>query len=303
MLEQKLPGTIILGAPKCGTTAMARYLDLHPNAWLSSPKEPHYFATDLPGYRSMKNLAEYQALFSGHADSDLSFEASVFYLYSRTALSEIERVCDDVKLLVMLRNPVDMVHSLHSQLLYSGDEDQEDFAQAWQLIADRKAGRKIPRRCRAREILYYDEIGKYGEQLSRVLKVIPEERIRIIRFEDFSRDTREVYKSVVEFLGLPPFEPEKFQRENPNRRHRSAFTRWLLLDAARIIKPMVTAFKKTFGVEKIGVVDRLRKASLVYESRSPISHELRQEIYRNYADDIAQLEKLLDWDLRDWVIS
>ena len=63
------PNFFIVGAPKCGTTALSEYLREHPQVFMSRPKEPHHFATDMPRYRFTKNEADYLDLFSGADDS------------------------------------------------------------------------------------------------------------------------------------------------------------------------------------------------------------------------------------------
>ena len=108
-----IPNFFIVGAPKCGTTALCEYLKYHPNVFMSTPKEPHYFAEDFERYRHVKTEDKYLALFGDCNDRHLMIgEASVFYLRSTRAVSLIRDFNPDAKIIVMLRNPVDMVYSL-----------------------------------------------------------------------------------------------------------------------------------------------------------------------------------------------
>ncbi len=101
------PDFFIIGAPKCGTTALATYLAEHPNIQLSDPKEPHYFCKDLkaggPPVASDKDYV--RRFFPGLEESGASAagEASVWYLYSDVAVRNILRFQPDAKFIVMLR--------------------------------------------------------------------------------------------------------------------------------------------------------------------------------------------------------
>ena len=139
------PNFFILGAPKCGTTALSEYLREHPRAFVSQPKEPHYFCGDFdyyyaPGQRSEEH---YLRLFDAATDDHLAVgEASVWYLYSADAARNIAAFDPATRVIVMLRNPVDLVPSLHSQLLYMLDEDEPDPARAWELQEARRRGER-----------------------------------------------------------------------------------------------------------------------------------------------------------------
>ena len=81
------PNFFIIGAPKSGTTALYQYLSSHPNIYMCTPKEPHYFSNELNGVAFVKTLDEYQNLFKGkNKNHKIIGEASVWYLYSENAL-------------------------------------------------------------------------------------------------------------------------------------------------------------------------------------------------------------------------
>ena len=87
-----LPNFFIVGAPKCGTTALHAYLSQHPDVFMSDPKEPHYFGSDLDfRYRRRPSDAQYRSYFAGAGDRRRIGEASVWYLYSECAADEIGR--------------------------------------------------------------------------------------------------------------------------------------------------------------------------------------------------------------------
>jgi hypothetical protein len=185
------PNFFIVGAPRCGTRAMFEYLKAHPE--ITTPlynKEPHYFATDFKSRRFdhfRGNEAKYLALFAHGADRKRIGEASVFYLYSRLAA--------------------------------------QDFAQALAAEPDRKAGRRIPKTLYLMpEALYYSEIVKFSEQLTRYFDRFGRENTHVIIFDDFKADTPGVYRSTLEFLEVDSsFQPD-LTPLNPNSRARCLYS-------------------------------------------------------------------------------
>src|SRR6185295_10222300 len=113
------PTFLIAGAPKCGTTALYEYLQTHPQVFLSDPKEPHFYANDLGAHRTIVTRGQYEKLFSAAGPQHLAIgEASAWYLHSAVALPAVARELPDAKLIVMLRNPVELIRSLHSDLVW-----------------------------------------------------------------------------------------------------------------------------------------------------------------------------------------
>ena len=104
------------------------FLSKHPNVFMSPRKEPHYFCDDFPGLLGCASLDEYLALFEeASADHVAVGEASVWYMYSKVAVKNILKFNPDAKFIIMLRNPVDLVYSMHAQSLNSVDENVKDF--------------------------------------------------------------------------------------------------------------------------------------------------------------------------------
>src|SRR5258707_13684160 len=117
----KKPNFFLIGAPKCGTTALWSYLRTHPRIFLSPMKESHYFSDDLSAkYRTCFDENTYLERYFSDAGSQHTIvgEASVWYLYSKTAIENIKAFNADAKSAIMLRKPADMLYALHSQLLY-----------------------------------------------------------------------------------------------------------------------------------------------------------------------------------------
>src|SRR2546429_216975 len=112
-----IPTFFIVGAPRCGTSSLASYLDAHPRIFMSKPKEPHHFGRDLEiRVRPYASRESYLRLFEG-VDADHAGDASVLYLYSSTAPDEILALNPDARIIIMLRDPLEMIPSLHTRNL------------------------------------------------------------------------------------------------------------------------------------------------------------------------------------------
>lgn len=296
------PNFFIIGAPKSGTTALSEYLRGHKNIYISTPKEIHYFSTDFPNYRIVDNEVNYLELFSNTTKEHLAIgEASVFYLYSSTAIYNLNEFDKHCKIIVMFRNPIELAYSMHSQLVYSRDESEVDFYKAWHLIELRKIGKNIPENCREPKLLYYDELAKLGGQLKKVLNVIPRERIMIIFFEDFIRDTKGVYKEVLNFLDVPDDNRSNFPRINTNKYHKLPWLGTLTQRPPEKIVNVVLNIKKLLGIEKLGILRRLRGVNLRQVKRKELSEDFKNKLKNCFRDDIATLSELTGRNLDHWL--
>jgi hypothetical protein len=299
----KQPNTFIVGAPKSGTTALFHYLSQHPLVFSTNPKEPHYFATDLPGSRFVTDLQTYGGLFKKARDHhQVLCEGSVLYLYSKEALTNIKAFNSSAKLIAMFRNPVDLIYSFHSELIYGREESEEDVEKAWHLTPLRKQGQAIPRLNREPKLLFYDEIAKYGEQLERLLSLFPETQVQVIFFDDFIQNTEAVYKKVLTFLGLP-FHPVDLNPINENKQHRNPWIADFIQRPPSFLLNPYLKTKKLLGLQNTHL--RLRQpflqANTLTVKRKLLNVELQEKILQVYASDIEKLSKLTGHNLNHWL--
>jgi len=297
-----MPNFFIVGAPKCGTTALYEYLREHPNVFMCTPKEPHYFATDLPKKRLVQTLDEYNHLFDKAGENHKAIgEASVWYLYSDDAIENIKKFNPDAKIIVMLRNPVDFVYSFHSQALQSNTEDVRDFKKAWELSKQRARGREIPKHCNEVKLFYYDQIGKFGFQIDRLLNIFPHEQVKIIFFDDFKKQTGEVYKDVLNFLSLPDDHKSDFPVINKNKRHKIQWLAELTRTPPAAILNLVFKFKKMMGIKELGLKNKIEKINVKTEQRRKLDNEMVEKIIDAYRSDVMKLSKITGRDLIHWL--
>ena len=105
----------------------------------------------------------------------------------------------------MLREPVEMMYSFHSQHLFNGSsETVQDFETAMNLESERKQGREIPARCVEPQILFYREFARYVDQVERYLNVFGKENVHIILFKDFTQNTAAVFRETLAFIESRP---------------------------------------------------------------------------------------------------
>lgn len=296
-----VPNFFVVGAPKCGTTALCEYLRDHPNVFMSYPKEPHYFADDFTHFHVARTLDEYMKLFGSCTADHLAVgEGSVWYLYSDNAIRNIHRFNSTARIIVMVRNPVDVVHSLHSHNIFSFAEDRHEIAEAWRLLAERKCGRSIPKKCIAPRFLQYREIAEFGAQLEKLYAAFPAEQIKCLVFDDLRDDPAQVYSDVVEFLGVAPDGRKEFPVVNENKVHRSKVLGSFLLRPPRPLRFAWRQFRKVRGVEVTKAIDKAMRLNSIEVSRAPMDPEFRRNLALEFEEDVRKLSGLLDRDLTYW---
>lgn len=211
------PNFFIIGASKCGTTSLAKWLSDHPQVYMSPVEEPHYFNRDL-NHMNIPRKDEYLNLFEGANEAHQAIgEASTHYLFSEVAVPEIESTVSDSRYIVMVRNPIEMAHSLHEQRYFSGNEHIEDFETAWEK-SDRRLQRKdVTFWCREPKLLAYTEVCKLGQQIERLYETVPEERVHVIIFDDLEENASREFQETLQFLDLDEHNRTDFRRIIPPR--------------------------------------------------------------------------------------
>ena len=293
------PNFIIAGAPKCGTTALYEYLQTHPRVFLTDPKEPHFFADDLGTHREVPTRDAYQRLFDGVTDEHLAVgEASVWYLHSQVALRRVREEFPDVRLVLILRQPIDFLRSLHSDLVWVCFEDEPDFETAWGLQEQRRAGERVPSLCQVPWFLDYRSVGQLSRHVSRLREIFPREQTQIMLFDDFKDSPQRVYENVLKFLEVPSDGRTEFPRVNAGKRSRLS---WLARCQATVVRTLPRPCIQ-FG-KRLGLGHLNRKVTQLNSqpaAPAPLSAEFRQRLVVEFQDDIEALADLLGRDLAHW---
>lgn len=291
----------ILGGPKCGTTAMAQYLDDREDVCFSRPKETWHFSNDIyPMLQKTKNINDYHSRFFPHYNPDLHLcvgEGTPLYLFSQVAINNILEYNEQSKFIVMLRNPVDMAYSFHSQLVYNGRHHENiiKFPVAWNMQRTRARGHSLPHRVKEPSVLQYKDVCSLGSQMKRLIDRVSKERIHVILFDDFKMNTAESYKQTVQFLGLLPDDREVFERVNANKE-------WLDPASKVLYKKMVLIkdfFRFSFNS---GLFDAFRNKRVKTKKRDPLPVGFRRQLIEEFRSEIELLSEQISGDLSHWLI-
>ena len=296
------PDFIIAGAPKCGTTAIWAALKDHPEVYFSCMKEPHYYAFDYPGRREVTTLQDYERLYQDASPGQLRGDASVYYLSSDQAIPAILKARPDVKVVVSIRNPVEMFISWHNELVKALDEDEPDVLRAWLLQNERAQGHKIPRLCKVPASLQYKSMCSLGAQLRRLRGIVPQSQLLVLLHQDMSARPRETYQHLVRFLGIADQGLREFPREN-------SFSKFDSMLVAKLVRSTVAnSLVRNFRAKVKGPLnDRglhplgwLIKRYTKPVSKPALPQEFRQRLIAEFSDDVGLIEELLGRDLSDW---
>ncbi len=295
------PNLFIVGEPKSGTTALASFLDEHPNIFISKPKEPHFFCRDFHKeakefYKSnakehyeFQNLDEYMKIYLGAKNEKVLGEASTHYLYSKTSAKEIKEFNPEAKIIAIFREPVSFLHSLHMQYVNDTSENEQNFERALDLEKARKKGKHISKRVRSPSYLFYSETIKYADQIERFTKLFPKRQIKIIIFDDYKKDNPKIYKEVLEFLEVDSsFKPD-FKGVHESKQPKSKLINSIFRNP--FLKSIPKSLMSANGYDKLQL--RVQKMIMKKEERNPLDSELRKKLMKKYKPEVVKLEKLL----------
>ena len=292
------PNYFIVGAPKCGTTSLAYWLDCHPGIFVSKPKETYYFSTDILSTRAAESFGEYLEIFNDISSEQTAVgEASTTYLRSSVAVKSIEACFDMPKYIVCLRNPIDMAQSVYGQLLKSGRENAPSFERAWRLQEERLAGKSLPARTGDPLDLQYGQMCLIGKQLENMLQHVDADRVLVLFLEDMKNDPEAEYLRVLGFLGVADIGWRNFTVENSRGVPRNI----MLVRSLRFLSGLKTQLGLKAGS---GIGAKLLRG-LVRKPRAgekELDYQTRVLLSRYFEDDIKMLSSLTGKNLDHWLV-
>lgn len=288
------PNFLIIGAPKAGTTSLYKYLSQHHDIGFSKLKEPKYFsfkdtALDFVGNQTVINQIKkstiqdfdvYQDLFK-HLNTRFVGEASPNYLHVPQSAKNIFDYNPDMKLIVILRNPIDKTYSDWKHNYAMGYEPVKNFKKALSMIEGRKAKNSAP---------YFDylEKGKFALHLKRYLKYFKKEQIKILFFDDFKIDPNRTCNEVIKFLGIQ--EPYQFATEKIHMKAKTLYKSKHLKKVSNALGSYVSPKLMTF-MDSLNEID------------SNLSRVDRAFLKSYFIEDIKELETITQRDLSGWLKS
>ena len=194
---------VIGGVQKCGTSALHKYLQRHPQIVGGSKKELHFF-DDLSVNWIHPDYAAYEAMFPDHDAGQMRLDASPSYIYLPECLERLKCYNPDVRLIFIFRDPIERAWSHWSMVRLRGFETLS-FDEAVKAERDRLAAFATG------DIAYkryaYVDRGSYGYQFERALKLFPREQMLCLTSEALRADPDSVLARVADHLGIAPFTP------------------------------------------------------------------------------------------------
>jgi hypothetical protein len=190
-----LPGFVIIGAPKCGTTYLYHLLSKHPHVEPAACKETHYF-----NLLFEKGTEWYRQCFLPSRQKDgqwtITGEATPDYLFHPHVAKRMARVIPEARLIALLRNPVDRMYSDYHFFLVRHGRQKGTFEETIAAYLDRPHENRV------------FEPGNYVDHLLRWARFFSREQILVLKSEDFFERPQQTLKRVLDFLELPDWEPE-----------------------------------------------------------------------------------------------
>ncbi|WP_433089466.1 sulfotransferase family protein [Dactylosporangium sp. CA-052675] len=299
-----LPDFLIAGVPKAGTSALHAALAPHPRLHLSAVKEPKFFLSDGPPPRRggpgdvqtyqehVWRRADYEALFDAAPPGALRGEATPFYLHDLDSHARIAKLLPDVRIILVLRDPVDRAHSNWAHLFGAGLESEADFLRAVQLE---------PRRVAAgwAQFWHYTGLGHYGSQLEHLLAHVDRERVLLLRYRDLRDRPAETLDRVCAFLGvetglLAEAPPENVRAFVDDTRANAAI-RLALRTGGRIGHHFPLPVRKVFRTPLLGLLHRR------HGPRPRVTAAQRATLLPRFADEIRKLQDVSGESYADWL--
>jgi hypothetical protein len=295
----RIPDFFIIGAPKCGTTALTEYLSEHPAICFARTKETHFFADDFK--RKDDNFAGYWRRNFSYFDPRRHRaigEASGTYYISDVAVENILKQNPAAKFIYMVRDPVEMIHSLYYELRF-GNSENTSLEEGWDLQAARAQGRNIPPQCIEPTFLQYRAMGSLGRRLEALKKRILPGQLFVVVLDDLIVGPKKVYEDVLSFIGVPSDGREVFPQVNSNKVQRSRLLGYLTASLPLWLHKGVREFKHLAGLSHVPL-NFLVRLNAKPARRPPLAEDFRKRLTREFEPEVRLLERQLGRDLSHW---
>ena len=292
------PNFIIIGAMKAATTSLYTYLKQHPDVFMPSIKEPKFFNNfnkdsgfklQGKGLVKIKTLEQYQNLFQEAINEIAIGEASPSYIFDENCHILIKKILPRVKIIAILRQPVDRAYSNFLHAKRADQEKDTDFEKAF--TEENEMLRK------GIKTHYYLEKGFYYKQLKRYYDVFPTEQIKIILFEDMIKSPEKITREIFEFLNIDSsFTPNTSKKANVSGVPKGTLG-WIVMKLRKNNLMPDIEFSKILPKFIVNLI-----LNTIYSKPKKISNKLIKKLTKKYyIKDIRKLEKLINRDLSIWM--
>lgn len=286
----KKPNLFILGAPKCGTTTIYHWLGQIQDIFTSNVKEPHYFCKDY----QLTNSQAYKALYNNSASYKYALDASVWYFYHKS-WRDILMYNPNSKFILLLRSPLLMMQSMHSQQIFNGNELEPQFNDAIKLNDLRNKGKSVKvKKGYFNQHLAYIDSCCLDKILDEFINEIPVDNRLILTLDELKSENK-TWNKICEFLKIECV-PIKFNTYNKRRVRHS-----ILLD--KIVLALLS-LKKIVGFNKrLGILTKVRgfntkTINSEYDNKLDIDNNVKLRINQC----VKNYESLLKIKLDNWYV-
>jgi hypothetical protein len=312
----------IVGAPRCGTTTMSRWLQAHPQILFPFVKEPHFFGLhDLRGLdeAELRRRVEHDFLDHFFAEPEpgqnVGADCSVSYLYVPEQLEPVLKLWPNSRFVVAVRDPLTLLPSLHKRLIFTGDENLRSFEDAWAAVPDRAAGRRIPWSTIEPRLLRYDEAARYGTYVERLFAAVGKERCMVTVFDDLVADPAAQHRRLLEFAGLDPVPPPGNKAERESKGVRFLLLQQIMKRPPRVLLPYLATLRfqgrfdraagkqaaKTAPGGPLSLRKRILRWNKVEDQARPMPIRVQRELRAHFRGEVDKLGELIGRDLSHWL--
>ncbi len=297
-----LPNFLVVGAAKSGTTSLYHYLKQHPEIYMSPMKEPQFFCffNNKPQFQGpsslgynrgyISDLTTYEDLFNKVTCERAIGECSTFYLYYPNTAKTIKHYLPDVKIIIILRNPVERAYSFYLFAIMKGIETLS-FEEGLSSEKDRLINNWVP-------IHYYKSFGLYYQQVKKYIDTFGRDKVKIYLFEDLSNEPIDMLRDIWDFLDVDNKSIPDLSIQN-----RTGLPKIKIVD---YITHKPFAFKSLVKpyIPQV-VLKRIRKliikSNYAYDNKPKMSEKTREFLKGIFRDDILKLQSLIQMDLSGWL--
>lgn len=292
----RLPNFIVAGFPKCGTSSLYNYLSRHPDVFLPERKESHFFTKEIlngslagPGDEDQikfrdQSIDEYKKNYSSYSGEKLVGDVSPSYVSYPSCIPEIKEVLGEVKVIIMVRDPISRAYSNYLHLVSMGRESL-GFAEALSSEADRQDERYGDFWLYQYNSLYLEKIQAYKEAFDQVL---------VVNFELFFEDIQGSLDSVYDFLGVKSIVPDNI---DINYNKGGILKRNLLVKVMESDNVVKRLLKKTLKDPKLLKNKLLNK----FKQKAPeMNQDVIEKLQILFMDDVIAVRDEFGVDITKW---
>ncbi len=296
-----LPDFLVIGAARAGTTALHSYLRQSPQIFMPDVKEPNFFAymnrsLDIQGpgadfiNNSVTELEAYCDLFAPAPDGVICGEASPLYLYEPGTAENIRQVVPNVKMICILRNPIEQAFSHFMYASKLRVETLTDFTDALMKEDERLAQNWQP-------LFGYSNFARFGTQLDRFLNVFPRDQFLLLTYDRYQAEPDAVMSEIQSFIGADPsFTPDMSKRANAGGVPKNkAFQDFIMKPnpiTGLVANVMPLSMRRAIR-DRLAAMNTKTEKTMPPRARAILKERLSGEIHR--------LEAILDEDLSHWL--